>query len=72
MTESEKLAYLIVLGERVKSIRKARKLSQDDLAGKALITTRELAKIEKGETNTTILVLYKLADVLMCEVKDFV
>lgn len=53
-----------VVGENVRSLRKARGLTQEALALAANIDPRYLGGIERGEENPTVMVLGRIADVL--------
>lgn len=55
------------VGSVVRTLRKARELSQEALAERAGIGTRHLQKIEAGDSNLTILTLSKLANALTVE-----
>lgn len=62
------------LGSRIREIRKSKKLSMESLAAELEIDYRQLGRIERGEINTTVLSLKKIADVLqisMSEILDF-
>lgn len=59
-----------LLGEKIKSIREKKKLTQEDLADKAGIDVSYLAKIENGYVNTTIRYLIKISRALGVKAKD--
>jgi transcriptional regulator with XRE-family HTH domain len=53
-----------VVGQNVKRLRKAKKLTQEALAHAAEIDTRYLGGIERGEENPSVSVLGRLATAL--------
>lgn len=63
--------FLKKLGNQVRLFRKAKGLTMEDLAYKAEIEYRQLGRIERGEVNTTVISLKKLADALQIDTKDF-
>ncbi len=58
-----------ILGETIKSRRKELGITQPHLAELANISTNTLYKLERGQGNPTLDVLYKLAEVLGLELK---
>lgn len=50
------------VGHRIKLLRKERGYSQEELAAKAGIHRTYMGKIERGESNTPLYTLYKIAD----------
>lgn len=54
----------IRLGERIRALRLARKLSQEQLAGLATISAKHLGEVERGKSNTSIDVLSAIASAL--------
>jgi transcriptional regulator with XRE-family HTH domain len=59
-----------MLGEKIRSIREKRDMTQEDLADKAHIDVSYLAKIENGYVNTTIRYLIKISKALGVKAKD--
>lgn len=57
-------AFLATLGKNIQECRKAKKMSQNDLAEKAKFNRSALASIESGKRNITILNLKQIADAL--------
>lgn len=55
------------IGIKIRSERKARKLSQDALALACSIDRSYMGRIERGEVNITIEKLYVIASVLACD-----
>ena len=63
-----------LIGARIKSIREAKRLTQEMLAEKMDINTVYLSNIERGRANPTLDMLIKFADALeveMWEIFDF-
>ncbi len=54
----------ILLGARIKEIRKKQGLSQDRLAERAGISAQYVSNIERGKENHTLALLLQLADAL--------
>jgi len=63
--------FLKNLGNNVRRIRQEKGLTMEALANEAEIEYRQLGRIERGEINTTIISLLRLADVLRIDVKMF-
>ena len=70
MNKSE---YLKVVGERVRSIRLAKNLTQLDVVGRMTgeIDTTNISRIECGRTNPTIFTMYRLAEALEVQISEF-
>lgn len=51
----------VVLGENLKSYRRLNKISQEELAARADLSTRGYGKIERGEVSASLETLDKLA-----------
>lgn len=60
----------VLLGKTIKRLRGERKMTQEDLAGKAHIDVSYLAKIENGYVNTTVRYLIKISRGLDTKAKD--
>lgn len=58
------------LGEKVRSVREKAKLTQDEVAKKAGMSSNYFAKIERGEINTTVEKLYKIIKALNVDASD--
>ncbi|MCS7458617.1 XRE family transcriptional regulator [Paenibacillus doosanensis] len=50
------------IGHQLRQLRKEQKLSLDDLAEKSGVSKLTLGKIERGETNPSLAVLWRIAD----------
>lgn len=59
-----------MLGKKVEELRRAKKMTQEDLAEMAHINVSYLAKIENGYVNTTLRYFIKLARGLKVPVKE--
>ena len=58
------------VGKRIQSLRKAKKLSQEELAEQAGIHRTYMGAVERGEKNATIETLQKIATALGVKVGD--
>ena len=61
---------LALLAKNVRSLRKGIGLSQEELAFECDIDRTYISKVERGIANPSLLVLYRLAEVLGVEIKD--
>ena len=62
---------LIKFGERVRELRKEKKLSQEELAHNAGLHRTYVGMIERAEKNITLVNIEKVANALGIELKDF-
>lgn len=60
----------IIFGNRIKELRLAKLMSQDDLAEKSGIDRTQISKIEKGKVNATLETIEKLSTALDVSIKD--
>ena len=60
------------LGPKIKTLRTAKKLSQEKLADKAELTQQHISRIEKGLTYPGVATLSKIAKVLNIPVDDLI
>ena len=60
-----------IFGQKVKLMRKAKELSQEDLAEKSGLNRPYISAIEKGKRNISLEVIEKLAEALEINMKDF-
>ncbi len=58
------------LGRRIRTLRKSRNLTQEQLGGKAGINYKHLGAIERGDENPSLSVLDKIADGLGVEILE--
>lgn len=63
--------FLKLVGKNIRRIRKAKGLSMEILANESEIDYRQLGRIERGEGNSTIISLYRIAKTLGVEIKEF-
>jgi len=61
MTATATTAFLKRLGERIAKLRADAKLTQQQLATSAEVTTKFVSEVERGRTNVSILVLRGMA-----------
>lgn len=61
--------YLSEFGKNLRCIRQRQGLSMETLANDAEIEYRQLGRIERGEINTTIITLLKIAKALNVDIK---
>ncbi|MGJ8680420.1 helix-turn-helix domain-containing protein [Paraglaciecola sp.] len=60
----------VKVGEKIRSVRKEKGFSQESLALHAKLDRSYMGRIERGEANITLEMLYQLAKVLDCEAKE--
>lgn len=60
-TESK---HLKLLGDKIRELRKEKKLTQAGLAAECELDKQTIFRIEKGEINMTLSTLFRLADAL--------
>ena len=61
--------YLKQFGNNLRRIRKDKGLSMEAVANEAEIEYRQLGRIERGEVNTTIISLLRIAKILNVDMK---
>lgn len=66
----ENREILIKFGQRVREIRKEKKLSQEDLSFKADLHRTYIGMIERAEKNITLINIEKIANALNVEIKE--
>lgn len=66
------MAYKInqQLGEKIARERKRRGMTQEDLAAKIGVQTATISNIERGETDTSVYTVYKIAEALKMHIKE--
>ncbi len=57
------------VGQKLRQQRKAAGISQEKLANLAKVDSSYVGRIERGEVNLTLDMLYKLAEVIGCDAK---
>lgn len=63
--------FLKEVGNNIRHIRKKQGLSMEAVADNAEIEYRQLGKIERGEGNTTIITLLRLAEAMNVDIHLF-
>ncbi|OHY56135.1 transcriptional regulator [Shewanella algae] len=61
---------LVLFGQRVRTLRKIKGLSQESMAALAGLDRSYMGHIERGEKNITLLKIYQISDALGIEVSD--
>jgi len=61
---------LILLGNRIRQLRKNLKLTQAQLADKAGLSTNFIALLEKGKRSASVDTLFRISKVLKVELKE--
>lgn len=63
--------FLKKVGANIRCIRNEKGLSMEALANEAEIEYRQIGRIERGEINTTIISLHRIAEVLKVDLSLF-
>lgn len=63
--------YLVAMGAKMKAIRKERNITLRELGQMCKLDYSCICRIECGEYSSGVLTLKAIADVLQCDVKDF-
>lgn len=63
---------LETIGQRIQNFRKKQRLSQIELAVEVGINRSYLSEIENGRTNSSINILYAIADALKIDITDLI
>lgn len=58
------------LGEKIARERKKRNMTQEELAAKIKVQTATISNIERGETDTSVHTIYKIAEVFRLHIKE--
>lgn len=58
------------LGEKIARERKRRDMTQEDLAARIKVQTATISNIERGETDTSIYTVYKIAEIFKMHIKE--
>ena len=69
MTEEEKIANRIQIGNRISELRQEKGMSVNQLAEKCDVSRQNIYKIEDGKYNVSIDILYKVRKALDVELK---
>ncbi|WP_111308859.1 helix-turn-helix domain-containing protein [Confluentibacter sediminis] len=70
MDEKDKI-YLKKIGKNISKLRKAKKLTQEEVCTELDMDKPYLSSIENGRQNPTLLTLKKLADAIGVKANDF-
>ena len=62
--------FLILLGKRIKKLRKEKKISQAQLSFEADVQISQISRIERGLINTSVLSLNNIAKTLEVNLKE--
>ena len=68
--EKEDELFLKQLGKRIAAVRKEKKIKQLDLGYSCDLDKSNMNRIEAGNTNTSILILYKISKELGVSLKE--
>ena len=68
--QSAKKKILVAFGERVRELRKEKRLSQEELADKAGLHRTYIGMIERGEKNITLTNIEKISKALELTIKE--
>jgi transcriptional regulator with XRE-family HTH domain len=60
----------VLIGKNIRHARKEKGYSQESLALNAKLDRSYVGRIERGEANITVELLYKLAAVIKCDAKS--
>ena len=71
MINDEHKEYLKEFGRNLRRIRKEHGLTMEAVANDAEIEYRQYARIERGEINTTIISLLRIAKVMKVDIQQF-
>lgn len=69
MTEDEKMANRIQIGNRISELRQEKRMSVIQLAEKCDVSRQNIYKIEDGKYNVSIDILYRVCKALGVELK---
>lgn len=64
-------AFLKMIGANVRKIRIASNITMDSLSFESGIEYRQIGRIERGEVNTTVMSLFRIATILNTEIGNF-
>ena len=68
--ENEEIQLIKAIGEKIRQKRINLNLSQENLSYDANIPRNQVGRIERGEINTSIIVLYKICKALNMELEE--
>ncbi|MCZ8168193.1 MAG: helix-turn-helix domain-containing protein [Flavobacterium sp.] len=70
MIENEEIKLVKSVGEKIRQRRLSLNLSQETLSFDSNIPRNQVGRIERGEINTSIIVLHKICKALNIEIKE--
>lgn len=70
--KKENLRYLKLIGKRIRDLRKERNMTQKEMALRLGTNYIQVGRIERGQANSTIIMLRKVSDVLEVEIGNLV
>ncbi|HQR94814.1 MAG TPA: helix-turn-helix transcriptional regulator [Sediminibacterium sp.] len=63
--------FLKMIGTNVRKIRTENDITMDSLSFETGIEYRQIGRIERGEVNTTVMSLYRIAKILKTDIRNF-
>lgn len=63
--------FLKMIGANVRRIRTDSNITMDSLSFESGIEYRQIGRIERGEVNTTVMSLYRIAKILKTDIRNF-
>lgn len=61
-----------MFGKRVRELRRSRSISQEEFAAKVNVHRTYIGMVERGEKNTTLLTMLRLADALDITLQELI
>lgn len=58
------------LGDKIARERKRREMTQEELAARIKVQPSTISNIERGETDTSVYTIYKIAEVFKIHIKE--
>jgi len=71
MSVSARRSQIIVVGQKIRQIRKSRRLTQADLAGRIGVTQSDLSRMENGEYKVGLDTLFRILQVFELSMSRF-
>ena len=68
--QTRNLHFIFAFGQNLKKIRESKGLSQEELTYRADLTLSQIGRIERGEINTTINTVNRIAKALDIEIRN--
>lgn len=63
--------FLKMIGSNVRKIKSENNITMDSLSFESGIEYRQIGRIERGEVNTTVMSLYRIAKILKTDIRNF-